>query len=155
MKNRFETKIIRSDTCWLWNGSTTSFGYGKFSTTRSKWDYAHRVGWTIYRGIIPKGYNVLHGCDNPSCVNPNHLFIGTAKDNISDCVNKKRHQFGEKHYAAKLSIKDVVNIRQSIKKGTRLAKYFGVSPSRISLIRNNKSWCSIMRNAIESFGEFK
>lgn len=75
--------------CWFWKGSTQDWGYGGFKF-RGKMHGAHRVSYTLFRGEIPKGRVVMHSCDNPICVNPWHLKIGTQGDNLKDCYKKRR-----------------------------------------------------------------
>lgn len=87
----FEQKFVRKDDdeCWEWSGGRTRAGYGQFYF-RGYRDYAHRISYQIYVGIIPERKGILHKCDNPCCVNPNHLFPGTQKDNGQDMVSKGR-----------------------------------------------------------------
>lgn len=86
----FMKKIIKSDTCWIWNGSFNSEGrYGAFYFNK-KVGRAHRFSFEHYKGNIPKGMVVMHSCDNTKCVNPEHLSIGTQRDNIIDMINKGR-----------------------------------------------------------------
>lgn len=76
--------------CWLWTGAKNRDGYGNFGLTSKKTMLSHRVSWMFQNGPIPVGMNVLHRCDNPDCVNPFHLFLGTQKDNVDDCASKGR-----------------------------------------------------------------
>ena len=84
------TLFTHDGSCWLWKGGKTEFGYGR-ANNGGKGIFAHRLSWVIYSGKIPEGILVCHKCDNPSCVNPVHLFLGTTTDNVRDCVKKKRH----------------------------------------------------------------
>lgn len=90
-KARFDAKWCRNESgCWLWNARIHPNGYGAFGFGDVVYK-AHRAAWMIYRGAIPTGMCVLHRCDVPRCVNPDHLFLGTQIDNVRDMVQKKRH----------------------------------------------------------------
>ena len=88
---RFERKYTPEPNtgCWLWTAGTCRFGYGRFHYVKRDIE-SHRMSWHFYRGPIPDGLCVLHKCDTPACVNPDHLFLGTRADNNIDCTNKKR-----------------------------------------------------------------
>jgi hypothetical protein len=88
----FESKVYYSlDGCHYWLASINKKGYGNFRINKSRsMGKAHRASYVLYKGEIPKGMQVLHRCDNPSCVNPNHLFLGTNSDNVADKVAKNR-----------------------------------------------------------------
>jgi hypothetical protein len=76
--------------CWHWCGVRNAFGYGRM-TYQGRAQVAHRLAWMAWKGPIPDGMSVLHRCDNPSCVNPDHLWLGTYSDNLRDCWSKGRH----------------------------------------------------------------
>ena len=88
-KKRFLSKIKKTRYCWLWEGTIRSKGYGSFKI-RNKVYQAHRLSYNLFIGKIPDGLDICHKCDNPTCVNPKHLFVGTASDNMQDCANKGR-----------------------------------------------------------------
>lgn len=127
-KNCFEHK-----NCWCWTGGTYSNGYGTFHF-KGKQTGAHRVSWELTNGTIPKGFLILHKCDNRLCVNPNHLFLGSHKDNMQDCIKKRRFVRGENHIHAAFSQDEVNFIRSSNLKQHELAKYFGVVQQTISRV---------------------
>jgi hypothetical protein len=151
---RFEEKyeIDTVSGCWNWTAAHYPRGYGMIQVKRNgKWSYrmSHRVSWELFNGEIPNETCVCHKCDNPKCVNPAHLFLGTQLDNLRDMKSKGREGWsasigkgvqGSKHYRTRFSDQDVLNIRSSDKSGVELAKEFGVSRSLISNIRNNKRW---------------
>jgi hypothetical protein len=89
---RFWAKVQKTDSCWLWTGCK-SRGYGRFRSRGNKVtsQRTHRVSWEIAHGPIPDGLKVLHRCDTPACVRPDHLFLGTQKENVWDSIQKGRH----------------------------------------------------------------
>jgi len=147
LKQRFWTKVKKTEYCWLWTAGVNTYGYGKIGLGGRKRGstHAHRVSWMLHNSKIPKGIFVLHKCDNPLCVNPKHLFLGTAKDNIQDAIKKGRFcSKGEKNPMAKLTWKKVSSIRRMYKTGNYLckdlAKIFHINPTTIYLIVTNKQW---------------
>lgn len=122
--------------CWIWTGCKNQHGYGQIRV-ESKGIKAHRFALEIYLGRpITEGMCVLHSCDNPSCVNPNHLREGTQQDNMDDKMLRGRHD-GYK----KLTVEQVADIRSRVgQTQTSLAKEFGVTQANISDILNGKIW---------------
>jgi hypothetical protein len=140
----FEKRIQRRDGCWLWGGSVLRDGYGQMCF-KGKTRKAHQLAWEFFRGHIPAGMMVCHRCDVRHCVNPEHLFLGTAKDNVADMFAKGRQhdRKGEKHGHAKLTAEQVREIRVSRENQYELAERHGLSQSAISNIRTRKSWAHI------------
>lgn len=141
---KFWKKVKKTDDpneCWIWTGYKHR-GYGYIRTSRSNLR-CHRVVYEITFGEIPEGLIICHKCDNPACVNPNHLFLGTTKDNIDDKVKKGR-QSKRESAPHKLTEKQVKEIRERYIPGvitqTQLGKEFGVSQRAIHKIINRKTW---------------
>ena len=138
--------------CWLWCAGINEKGYGRLKValpgTRRRSHPAHRLSWIAHRGPIPAGLWVLHKCDNPACVNPEHLFLGTHADNMADMARKGRHRTGdyrgEKHGLTTLTDAEVRAIRADERSGTQLARDFGVSEATVSRIRNRETWGHII-----------
>lgn len=151
--NRFTKRFWKSvekmpSGCWHWTKSVRSekMPYGKlmFVWNGARIQLAHRAAWLLTHGELPTDKHVLHKCDNPRCVNPDHLFLGTQKDNVQDAVSKNRMkgQPGEKNCKAKLTAKQVKEIRALAKKGNAnsLAKKFSVTSTTIHDIVSRKHW---------------
>ena len=138
---RFWAKVNKADGCWAWTGARHPHGYGLIKTM-SGMSRAHRVSYELSKGEIPTGLMVRHECDNPGCVNPTHLVVGTARDNVRDRVDRGRSadRRGERHPLAKLTGSAVKAIKNSALAGKDLAEIFGVSQASVSLIKNNKHW---------------
>ena len=141
--------IVRDVGCWGWKGFHNAAGYGvaRFGGRGVKKILAHRLSWQLYRGEIPDGLHVLHHCDIPGCVNPNHLFLGTNLDNIKDRMKKGRpgggnFKPGERHWKAKLSneqVREIIARRANGEKAVTLSKEFHVRPEHISNICRKQS----------------
>ncbi len=127
--------------CMEWVGRTVELGYGRVSWKRKSY-FAHRIAWTLHNGPIPRGLFVCHKCDNPPCCNPEHLFIGTPKDNQVDCISKGRKPYvgGTRKSNARLTDDIVREIRASPSTQRELASKFGVTQSIIWLAKTGKTW---------------
>ena len=166
---RFWERVRKSEGCWVWFGYCTRYGYGMFQARAVSHHplYAHRVSWLLAFGAIPKGLHVLHRCDNPACVRPDHLFLGTQRDNNDDRDRKgrvasgdqngartmpHRNPFvrtrgsglcGEKHPMAKLTALQVRQLRKEFAAGVRradLAAKYGISEGHVYCIGGGKAW---------------
>ena len=138
---RIEKKVERipEGGCWVWMGTTTVRGYGQIEHKTKKL-YAHRASYEAFVGEIPQGMYVCHTCDNVSCVNPNHLFLGTQKQNLQDMARKGRSTRGEKNPGAKLTEEQVNQIRTMDGTCSFISKIFNVSSSAISAIKRKERW---------------
>lgn len=126
IEKRFELRINRTETCWLWTGkSKTEFGYGRISYF-GKPERAHRVAYILYVGKIPTGKHVLHTCDIPLCVNPKHLYIGSNKENGRDRSARNRIAIGENNPLSKYPNRLVSTIRKKFAIGTRVNEAMSV-----------------------------
>jgi len=143
LRERFEEKVelIPFSTCHWWNSTLSPSGYGQI-TVNYKSARAHRVAYEMYIGPIPKGMIIMHKCDNPACVNPDHLKTGTQQDNMDDMNSKGRRCSGENHPNSKLTKADALEIRRLGKThGQReLAKRFDINSSIVNDIINLKAW---------------
>ena len=143
--DRFWKKVEKTNGCWLWKGSQTEYGYGRFNIS-GRVEKAPRVAYKLTYGSIPEGMDILHTCDNPPCVRPDHLFPGTAKDNALDMVAKGRCNPGRangEQIAHKLTTEQVLQIKERIRQNeslTVLAREFGVAINSISRIKRGKTW---------------
>ena len=133
---RFWDKVKKTDNCWEWIAAKSWCGYGQFRYGDSM-KSAHRVALQLDGIDIPSGMCVCHHCDNPSCVNPDHLFLGTQTDNVADMHNKGRatKASGEKHGNCTISELDVWLIRNVKSTNAAIARFLGVSQSSVSGIR--------------------
>ncbi len=148
---RFLKRVEKKENgCWDWTASTIGeTGYGQFNLNNRP-VIASRMAWILFRGEIPEDdsayrtLHVLHRCDNPKCVNPDHLFLGTHKDNVKDMVAKGRHRFGihlgKKNKNAKLDEAKVRYIRASCKSCNELARDLEVAAPTIWSVLHGKTW---------------
>lgn len=126
--------------CLVWMGPISKrTGYGHM-VIKARPFMPHRVAWEVANGPIPSGMFVLHRCDIRTCINPEHLFLGTHKENMRDMQRKQRSASGERNGAAKLTPSEIAEIRGSLLSNKRLAAYYGVSPAAIHNIKTMKSW---------------
>lgn len=146
-KVRFMNKVVVSDGCWEWTGTKNNQGYGMFMFASPKKIPASRAAWIIFNGQIGKYISVCHRCDNPGCVNPSHLFVGTHAQNMKDMRDKGRHKCvghpGTKNGASKLNDEKVREIRRLGTNRTPhkdISRMFGVSCSNISHVLTRRTW---------------
>lgn len=151
---RFEEKYIPEPNsgCWLWIANINQDGYGKIRNTDGTSIKAHRAAWELYKGPIPEhnsfhGMCVCHTCDNPCCVNPDHLFLATHQENVRDMVKKGRAAkiglTGEANHNSKLTNPEILAIRSDKRSQYKIAGDYGVSQGLISMIKSRKSWGTI------------
>jgi hypothetical protein len=147
LSDRFWAKVQKTDTCWLWTGTLRPHGYGEMSIGRRGFVRAHRLSWVLHHGPIPDEAWVLHRCDNTRCVNPDHLFLGTPKDNTQDMLHKGRHRpsfvRGEQNGRARLRRTQVQTIRTRYAAGAlvaTLAREYDVSEGAIQAIIQGRTW---------------
>lgn len=128
--------------CWDWIGNIDHYGYGRIGF-KMKAYRASRASILLFKNIDPGKLFVCHKCDNPKCVNPDHLFVGTQKDNMIDCKSKKRTASGSRNGTSKLKeddIKIILELARENKTHLEISKIFGVSRSNIGSIINKKRW---------------
>lgn len=135
--------------CWLWTGThlparENRLPYGRFRVYKPRvMIHAHRMAWILTHGTIPQGMSVLHHCDNPACVNPAHLFLGTHIDNMADAAKKNRNIWGERSSFAKLTPSDVRKIRELSQNGfsnKELGRMFKIDEWHVIRIVKRISW---------------
>lgn len=146
LAERFWEKVDKSGDCWLWTGSLDAYGYGEIKLDRSRRQAkSHRQSWVFANGPIPPGMSVLHRCDVRACVRPDHLFLGTARDNVTDALGKRRlrpwgRPIGQ---GKKLTADQVREIRASTEPARRLAARYGLCFQTVYEIKARKIWRSV------------
>lgn len=143
-EERFWRFVRKGAGCWLWTGYLNSNGYGRIALPgRGRMETASRFSYRLHKGD-PSGFVVMHTCDNPACVNPSHLVLGTQKENVADMIAKRRGNWrcpsGEGNPNSRLTEDAVREIRTSAAQGKALAEKFGVATSTISDIRKRRIW---------------
>lgn len=143
-QDRFEMQVKKTDACWLWRGSTDKDGYGVFKAEHDGVLYqkAHRFSFALHKGHPPFGLHVCHSCDNPQCVRPDHLFLGTSAENMADKMAKGRHRWmrGEDAGHAILTEDQARSVIGDARPYAQIAADYGVTASAIGDIKNRKSW---------------
>jgi len=146
VSDRLRDKTEVTDGCWLWRGHALPKGYGVMSVGGSP-KLTHRLSWEQEHGPIPPGLMVLHRCDNPPCLRPSHLFLGTAADNTNDMIAKGRarpaHVIGERQGTSKLTDAKVLAMRERyalVPSLPALAREFGVTVPTVWKVIHRKAW---------------
>ncbi len=147
LEERFWSHVDKTGDCWIWTACTTRFGYGAVQVNGRN-VHAQRVAYELHYGPIPVGLCVMHKCDNPPCVRPEHLMVGTLADNCRDMHAKGRGKcgVGERSGAAKLTEEAVRDIRRRSSSGERkcdLAVEFAVSKATVTLVTQRKVWTHV------------
>ena len=136
--------------CWLWTGCSNKGGYGLYGARRGRLGrstLAHRISWEMHKSSIPAGTIVCHHCDNPACVNPSHLFVGSQSDNMQDQKRKRRGNLGARHGMSKFTDDIAISIR-SVARGNvisqkDIASIFGMHQCNVSRILSRARWAHI------------
>jgi len=138
---RIGNKIIidQESGCWNWQGKLMWNGYGRFELDEIQ-EYAHRASYKIFNGPIQSDLYVLHHCDNRKCVNPKHLYCGTAQQNQDDCINRNRRPHGVKQWCDRLTPELVQYIRTSSKSDLEIGRELGVSDTTAYVVRIGRTW---------------
>lgn len=139
LPGRFWQRVEKTDGCWLWTGICSHSGYGQTKYENGKFVSAHRLAYVLTFGPISDGLFVCHRCDNPKCVRPDHLFLGTHQDNMRDSAIKGRRR-GERNGRAKLSENEVLALRAGKVSVQELAKLKNISKSALYSAKRGKNW---------------
>lgn len=133
--------------CWEWTKALSTKGYGVF-TIEDRWTLAHRAAFISRNGPIADEMLVLHRCDNPKCINPDHLFLGSHSDNMKDCISKGRRppKTGSRNKMSRFKEADIIEMRAMRSQGAMIkdiAKKFSTSKNHVSAILNRRSWSHV------------
>lgn len=152
---RFEAKYIPEPNsgCWLWLDYLDEDGYGQISLSKTKVARAHRVAYSLYRGEPPKHLLVCHTCDNPCCVNPDHLFLGTPKDNSQDMSRKGRYAHHKRPNPGELNGRAIINDDVALhiltsfwecgQTARSIADRLGLTYGIVSHVTKGRTWCHV------------
>jgi hypothetical protein len=144
METKFLRKVHKTETCWNWTGRVDIGGYGRFSQGSGHWTKAHRASYQLYKGNIPEGLVIRHLCNNRRCVNPEHLAVGTHKDNTDDMFRTNPpDRTGDRSHAKKITQADADTIRQWREFGytqQAIGDAFGIKQPQVSSILAGKVW---------------
>ena len=146
---RFWKHVQKTDECWVWIGGCHADGYGSFGASRGHAIRAHQYSWQLHNGPVPDGLCVLHICDNPPCVRPDQLFLGTKLDNARDreAKGRGRQPKGEAHHNAKLTQEAVLAIRARRAQGEFcriIAADYNVTTGLVSQIARREAWKHVL-----------
>lgn len=137
--------------CWLWCAAADPNGYGRMSVTGRAGALAHRLSYAAFKGPVGDDDCVLHKCNVPSCINPDHLYLGDRADNMRDTVAADHHLYGDRHMHSKISEADAAIILNSKERGAVLARRFGISPALVCMIRKGKKRTYLRK--VQSYGK--
>lgn len=140
-RDSFDAKYIPEPNsgCWLWLGAVNSRGRGSVGVPGKRQTIsAHRLAFLLFRGPVPDGLHVLHACDTPLCVNPDHLFLGTHQDNMDDCLTKGRKAKGFRNPRTKLSSEQIAAIIADPRPQQEIADDYSIHNSYVSQLKNGK-----------------
>lgn len=140
--DRFWSRVSKTETCWIWLGPKHRQGYGRVGFKGNRAAYAHRVSYELTHGPIPTGMFVLHGCDNPPCVRPDHLRLGTQKENAADMHSRGRanRPLGSRATHSRLTETQARRAKYGQEKLAPLSRELGVSYQALYEIRNGRTW---------------
>lgn len=139
LKDRLRAGCFKTGECWVWNKSVASSGYGQIRLNYKNLR-ANRASYMVFKGEIPDGMVIRHTCDNKLCINPEHLILGSCKQNSQDMVERDRQAKGERNGRCKLSESDVQAIKDSKLSYSQLAKQFGISKGHAHRVKNGVAW---------------